>query len=85
MERMDTPTCVILLSPAAAQLAVRLHPSTPSAHTPPTPLLQDPIILGVEVVEGIAKVGTPICVPTRVSAKQGEGGCSARDAAHTHG
>lgn len=32
-------------------------------------------------MEGIAKVGTPICVPTRVSAKQGEGGCSARDAA----
>ena len=30
---------------------------------------KDPIILGVEVVEGIAKVGTPICVPSRVSHK----------------
>jgi translation initiation factor 5B len=26
---------------------------------------KDPIVLGVEVVEGIAKVGTPICVPTQ--------------------
>ncbi|KAL4860126.1 Eukaryotic translation initiation factor 5B [Chlorella vulgaris] len=26
---------------------------------------KDPIILGVEVMEGIAKVGTPICVPSR--------------------
>ncbi|KAJ9511273.1 hypothetical protein QJQ45_017131, partial [Haematococcus lacustris] len=26
---------------------------------------KDPIVLGVEVVEGIAKVGTPICVPSK--------------------
>ncbi|KAL9261388.1 Eukaryotic translation initiation factor 5B-like protein [Drosera capensis] len=26
---------------------------------------KDPIVLGVDVVEGIAKVGTPICVPAR--------------------
>lgn len=26
---------------------------------------KDPIVLGVEVVEGTAKVGTPICVPSR--------------------
>ncbi|CAN0909342.1 Eukaryotic translation initiation factor 5B [Linum grandiflorum] len=26
---------------------------------------KDPIVLGVEVVEGIAKVGTPICIPTK--------------------
>ncbi|XP_043714113.1 eukaryotic translation initiation factor 5B isoform X2 [Telopea speciosissima] len=26
---------------------------------------KDPIVLGVEVVEGIAKVGTPICIPSR--------------------
>eukprot|EP00879_Flechtneria_rotunda_P020360 GHRR01021412.1.p1 GENE.GHRR01021412.1~~GHRR01021412.1.p1 ORF type:complete len:316 (+),score=108.22 GHRR01021412.1:219-1166(+) len=26
---------------------------------------KDPIVVGVEVVEGIAKVGTPLCVPTK--------------------
>jgi hypothetical protein len=26
---------------------------------------RDPIVVGVEVVEGIAKVGTPLCVPTQ--------------------
>eukprot|EP00798_Chlamydomonas_sp_ICE-L_P031196 gene31196-6343_t len=26
---------------------------------------KDPIVLGVEVVEGIAKVGTPVCIPTQ--------------------
>ncbi|XP_042498554.1 eukaryotic translation initiation factor 5B-like isoform X2 [Macadamia integrifolia] len=26
---------------------------------------KDPIVLGVEVIEGIAKVGTPICIPSR--------------------
>ncbi|XP_042518656.1 eukaryotic translation initiation factor 5B-like [Macadamia integrifolia] len=26
---------------------------------------KDPIVLGVDVVEGIAKVGTPICIPSR--------------------
>ena len=27
---------------------------------------QDPIVVGVEVVEGIAKIGTPLCVPSQV-------------------
>ena len=27
--------------------------------------MRDPLVLGVEVVEGIAKVGTPVAVPTR--------------------
>ena len=27
---------------------------------------KDPIVLGVEVVEGIARIGTPLCVPTQV-------------------
>ena len=27
---------------------------------------KDPIVLGVEVVDGIAKIGTPLCVPTQV-------------------
>ncbi|CAI0457358.1 unnamed protein product [Linum tenue] len=26
---------------------------------------KDPIVLGVDIVEGIAKVGTPICIPTQ--------------------
>jgi len=26
---------------------------------------KDPIVLGVDVIEGIAKVGTPICIPSR--------------------
>ncbi len=26
---------------------------------------KDPIVVGVEVVEGIAKIGTPLCVPTQ--------------------
>lgn len=26
---------------------------------------KDPILLGVEVVEGIAKIGTPLCVPSQ--------------------
>jgi translation initiation factor 5B len=27
--------------------------------------MKDPIIVGVEILEGIAKVGTPLCVPSR--------------------
>ncbi len=27
--------------------------------------MRDPIVVGVDVVEGIARVGTPICVPSR--------------------
>ena len=34
---------------------------------------KDPIVLGVEVVEGIAKVGTPICVPSKVCACRSRG------------
>lgn len=28
---------------------------------------KSPIVLGVEVVEGIAKVGTPLCIPSQVN------------------
>jgi hypothetical protein len=68
--------------PTAASPCVVLHcsalylinPLTPPVQVPPLQILptcifnqKDPIILGVEVMEGIAKVGTPICVPSRVS------------------
>ena len=32
---------------------------------------KDPIVLGVEVVDGIAKIGTPLCVPTQVGCEGG--------------
>ena len=45
---------------------------------------KDPIILGVEVVEGIAKVGTPICVPTRVSMSDGSSSSSSSSGSGCH-
>jgi translation initiation factor 5B len=47
------------------------HPHTPCSCTAPQILptcifnKKDPIVLGVDVVEGIAKIGTPVCVPTK--------------------
>ena len=36
---------------------------------------RDPIVLGVEVVEGICRVGTPVCVPGQVRCSLIMSGC----------
>ena len=40
---------------------------------------KDPIVLGVEVVEGVAKLGTPLCIPSQGKIELGRIGSLEKD------